>query len=154
MFMKLLTRPSGDGTGPLLVRRRIALGIMSIGLLGVLVSLVFLPGSHLADFAQGFYRGGAFGILAAGIALLIRTQYLLTHPAVWKRTRIQERDERSQHITNEAAQFAGLFAFFGAAAASFLVLPFSVITAMVLVSVLFVYMLAFLAAHLWLSKKL
>ena len=74
--------------------------------LGCYVWLV--PGSGLSDHAQGFYLGGACGITAGGLGLLIRSQWMLRHPEKWRKARIQETDERNQRITAQAAQMAGV----------------------------------------------
>lgn len=134
-------------------RRLAAIAMLCVGLVGFVCYFFFVPGSSLSDYAQGFYLGTASGIFAAALILLIRTQYLLTHPQAQKRAKIQETDERQQHITNQAAQFAGVVTFFVSAAALFVVLPLNMAVFGTLIGIMVLYFLSFVAANLWLSKR-
>lgn len=154
MLIKVLTNPSGDYVKTLKQRRLICLGFLAVGLVGFACYFLLVPGSSLSDYAQGFYLGAATGIVAGALVLLVRTQYLLTHPAAQKKAKIKETDEREVQIVSKAAVFAGLFTFFCAAAALFVLLPFSKAAYSALLAVMATYTLAFAAANLWLSQKL
>ena len=124
-----------------------------IGLIGFVCYFLLVPGSSLSDHAQGFYLGAATGLTAGGLILLIRTLYVMQHPAAKRKARIEETDERQQLILNKAAVFAGMFTFFGAAGATFVVLPFSEEAYFALLGVLALYAGAFVGANLWLAHK-
>lgn len=108
MILKRMTQNAGgDYCKSLRQRSWAALAILAIGLTGLGCYLWLVPGSGLSDHAQGFYLGGACGITAGGLGLLIRNQWMLRHPEKWRKARIQETDERNQRITAQAAQIAG-----------------------------------------------
>lgn len=108
MILKRMTQNAGgDYCKSLRQRSWAALAILAIGLTGLGCYLWLVPGSGLSDHAQGFYLGGARGITAGGLGLLIRNQWMLRHPEKWRKARIQETDERNQRITAQAAQIAG-----------------------------------------------
>lgn len=108
MILKRMTQNAGgDYSKSLRQRSWAALAILAIGLTGLGCYLWLVPGSGLSDHAQGFYLGGACGITAGGLGLLIRSQWMLRHPEKWRKARIQETDERNQRITAQAAQMAG-----------------------------------------------
>ena len=101
-------------------RRLAAFGLLAVGVTGVLCYFFLVNGSNaLPEFARGFYLGGASGICIGAVFLLIRMQYLLTHPEARKKARIKEQDEREKAIINQAFQFAGMFTFFAAACSMF-----------------------------------
>ena len=108
MILKRMTQNAGgDYCKSLRQRSWAALAILAIGLTGLGCYLWLVPGSGLSDHAQGFYLGGACGITAGGLGLLIRNQWMLRHPEKWRKARIQETDERNQRIAAQAAQLAG-----------------------------------------------
>ena len=108
MILKRMTQNAGgDYSKSLRQRSWAALAILAIGLAGLGCYVWLVPGSGLSDHAQGFYLGGACGITAGGLGLLIRSQWMLRHPEKWRKARIQETDERNQRITAQAAQIAG-----------------------------------------------
>ena len=137
-------------------RRRLAgFGLLAVGLTGVLCYFFLIDGSDaLPDFARGFYLGGAIGISIGAAFLLARAAYLLTHPEARKRAKIREQDEREKAIINQSFQFAGMFTFFAAAASMFVLVAVSMEAAMAVLGVVAVFALAWLAANLFLSKKL
>lgn len=135
-------------------RRACSVAVLCVGLIGFVCYFLLVPGSALSDFAQGFYLGAAGGITAGALILLIRTQYLLTHPNAQRRAKIKETDEREVHITQTAFRLAGMVTFFVTAAALFVLLPLSVEAYYALLGVLALYALVFLAVNLWLSKRL
>lgn len=128
--------------------------MLDIGLVGFACYFFLVPQSNLGDHAKGFYLGAASGITVAAVFFLVRTQYLMSHPEAKRKARIEETDERQQKIVGGAAQFAGLFTFYAAALALFVLLPLSLHAYYALLGVLAVYALSFVAANLWLSKKL
>ncbi len=152
MLIKAFTF-GGDYEHTLRVRRFLALALLLVGLVGIAGYFLLVPDSALPDFAQGFYLGAASGVTAGALILLIRMQYLLTHPEARKRARIQETDEREQSIHRTAFYFAGMFTFFASAAALFVLLPISMGAFTALIAVIAVYALAWLASSLWLSRR-
>lgn len=153
MWIKQWTK-GGDYEKSLRQRRMAALAMLAVGLVGFACYFLLVPSSGLSDHVQAFYLGAASGISFGALVLLVRTQYLLKNPQAQKRAKIQETDERKQRIATEAAQFAGVFTFFCSAAALFVVLPLSMEAYYALQTAMAVYCLSFLAANLWLSKKI
>lgn len=146
---------SGGDYSRSLRRRRLAAGaLLAVGLLGLVCYFALVAGSSMDDYAQGFYLGAACGITAGAVILLLRTQYLLTHPAAQRRAQVKETDERERQITSLAAQFAGFFTLFAAAATLFVVTPISRAAVLALLCMMAVFCLSFLAAAAYLSKKM
>ena len=136
-------------------RRLMALGLLAVGLTGLVCYFLLVHGSEaLSDHARGFYLGAASGICLGALILLIRMQYLLTHPEARKKARIQEQDEREKAIINQAFQFAGMFTFFAAAASLFVLVAVSREAAAAILAVVAVYAVIWLLSNLYLSKKL
>ena len=131
-------------------RRRLAgFGLLAVGLTGLVCYLLLIHDSDvLPAFARGFYLGGSSGIAIGSVFLLVRMQYLLTHPATRKKAKIQEQDEREKAILNQSYQFAGMFTFFAAACSMF------VLVAVSMEAALAVHAVVWLIANLYLSKKL
>ena len=117
-----------------------------MGLTGLVCYLLLIHDSDvLPDFARGFYLGGSSGIAICSVFLLVRMQYLLTHPAAHRtragswgsrtagRSAIARRprrtgdgqDEREKAILNQSYQFAGMFTFFAAACSMFVLVAVS-----------------------------
>lgn len=153
MLIKMMLDPR-DYQRSLRRRRWVATGLLCVGVVGLVCYFLLVSGSSLSDYARGFYLGAASGIFAGALVLLVRAQYLLTHPEAQKRAKIQETDERQLHITGAAMQFAGMATFFVSAAALFVVLPFSIAAFSALLGAMALYCLLFVAASLWLSKRL
>jgi hypothetical protein len=137
-------------------RRRLAgFGLLAVGLTGLVCYLLLIHDSDvLPDFARGFYLGGSSGIAICSVFLLVRMQYLLTHPAARKKAKIQEQDEREKAILNQSYQFAGMFTFFAAACSMFVLVAVSMEAALAVLGVVAVYAVVWLIANLYLSKKL
>ena len=136
-------------------RRLLALGLLAVGLMGLACYILLIHNSGvLPDYARGFYLGAASGISIGAVILLIRMQYLLTHPEARKKARIQEQDEREKAIINQAFQFAGMFTFFAAAASMFVRAAVSRTAALAVFGVIVVYAVTWLIASLYLSKKM
>ena len=154
MLVKQLLTDGGDYGKSLKRRRWAAIGLLCIGLVGFACYFLLVPDSSLSDHAQGFYLGAATGITAGALILLIRTQYLLTHPQAQRKAKIKETDERELQIARTAAQMAGGITIFGVAMSTFIVLPLSIEAYMTLGGVMLLYSTAFLLSRLWLSKKL
>lgn len=142
--------------GRSLRRRRLAgAGLLALGALGCLCYVLLLQkGSALSDYARGFYLGFSCGLALAGVVVLVRAQYLLSHPQAQKRARVRERDERSRAIAARSFQFAGLLTFYLCAAALLVAVAVNQIAAKVLLGVMAVYAAAFLCAGVVLSKRL
>ena len=154
MLVKQLLTNGGDYGKSLRQRRWAAIALLAVGLVGLACYFLLVPDSGLSDHAQGFYLGAATGITAGALLLLIRTQYLLTHPQAQRRAKIKETDERELQIARTAAQMAGGITIFGVAMSTFIVLPLSIEAYMTLGGVMLLYCTAFLLSRLWLSKKL
>lgn len=154
MLVKKMMTGGGDYEKSLKQRRWAAIGLLAVGLVGFVCYFLLVPGSSLSDHAQGFYLGAATGISFGALLLLIRTQYLLTHPQAQRKAKIKETDEREMQIVRTAAQAAGAITFVGATAALFVLLPLSMDAYYALIGVMIVYCLSFLLCRLWLSRKL
>ena len=136
-------------------RRLMGFGLLAVGLIGIVCYFLLIDGSDtLSDYARGFYLGGASGISIGSVFLIVRSQYLLTHPEARKKAKIQEQDERERTIIAQAFQFAGIFTFFAAAASMFVLVAVSKAAAMAILAVIVVYSLVWLLANVYLSKKL
>lgn len=136
-------------------RRLMALGLLAVGITGLVCYALLIHNSEvLSDYARGFYLGAATGITIGAVILLIRMQYLLTHPEARKKAKIQEQDEREKAIINQAFQFAGMFTFFTAVASMFVLVAVSKTAAMAVFGVIVVYAVSWPLASLYLSKKL
>lgn len=136
-------------------RRLIALGLLAVGITGLVCYFLLARDSEvLSDFTRGFYLGGATGITAGALILLIRMQYLLTHPEARKRAKVKEQDEREKAIINQSFQFAGMFTFFAAAASMFVLVAVSMAAARAIFAVVVVFAAAFALSNFYLSKKL
>ena len=136
-------------------RRLLAFGLLAVGITGIVCYLLLIHDSDvLPDFARGFYLGGASGITVGAVILLVRMQYLLTRPEARKKAKIQEQDEREKAITNRAFQFAGMFTFFASAGSMFVLVAVSMEAALAVLGVIVVYVVTWLLANIYLSKKL
>lgn len=135
-------------------RRWLALALLCVGLTGFLCYFLLVPGSSLPEFAQGFYLGAAGGISAGALVLLLRVQYLLTHPEQQKKAQIKETDERQRKIVQSAFLAAGMVTFFTAAAALFVVLPLSPQAFRALLALMALYCVAFVIALQVLERRL
>ena len=153
MLMRLFD--TSDYERSLRRRRLTGFGLLAVGLTGLVCYLLLIHDSNvLSDYARGFYLGAASGITIGSVFLIVRVQYLLTHPEARKKARIQEQDEREKAIMNQAFQFAGMFTFFASAASMFVLVAVSMAAARAMLAVLVVYSAAWVLANLYLSKKL
>ena len=136
-------------------RRLLGFGLLAVGITGLVCYILLIHGSGvLSDYARGFYLGAASGITIGAVILIVRMQYLLTHPEARKKARIQEQDEREKAIVNQSFQFAGMFTVFAAAASMFVLAAVSRTAALAVFGVIVVYAVTWLTANLYLSKKL
>lgn len=136
-------------------RRLMAFGLLAVGITGLLCYIFLIHNSEvLSDYARGFYLGAASGITIGSVVLLVRMQYLLTHPEARKKAKIHEQDEREKAIINQAFQFAGMFTFFAAVASMFVLVAVSKTAALAVFGVIVVYAVSWPLASLYLSKKL
>ena len=154
MLVKQLLTNGGDYGKSLRQRRWAAIALLCIGLVGFVCYFLLVPDSHLFEHAQGFYLGAATGITAGALVLLIRAQYLITHPQAQRKAKIKETDERELHITRSAAQIAGGITIFGVCLSLFIVLPLSMEAYYALIGVALFYAAVFFLSSRWLSKKL
>lgn len=138
-----------------LKRRKLAgFALLLVGLVGLGCYFLLVEGSDLPDFAQGFYLGAASGISLGSVILLVRSQYLLTHPEAMKKAKIQETDERQRAIIDAAFKWAGCITFFTAAAALFVLLPLSLGAFLALLGVMALYAVSFLVMSNLLEKRM
>ena len=128
MLIKALFTDSKNYERSLKLRRLWAIGMLCIGLVGFACYVLLVPSSDLSDYVQGFYLGAASGITAGALFLLVRTQYLLTHPRAQRQAKIKETDEQEMQIARTSAQIAGALTIFAAAVASGLCKPDTDIT--------------------------
>lgn len=135
-------------------QRLYALAMLAVGSVGAVCYFALVEDSALPDFARGFYLGASCGLVVGAVVLLIRCVYLMKNPEARKKAKIRDTDERERHITNKSFQFAGIVTFFTAAAALFVVLPLNMGAFFALLCAMALYALSFVAASLWLSKKL
>lgn len=153
MLMKLFDTSDYDRS--LRRRRLMALGLLAVGVTGIACYLFLIHDSQvLSDYARGFYLGAASGISIGAVILLVRVQYLLTHPEARKKAKIQAQDEREKAIIDQAFQFAGMFTFFAAVASMFVLVAVSKAAALAVFGVIVVYAVSWPLASLYLSKKL
>ena len=154
MLIKAMLTGGGDYEKSLRQRRWAAIAMLCIGLVGFACWFFLVPNSHLSEHAQGFYLGAATGITAGALFLLVRTQYLITHPQAQRRAKIKETDEREMQIIRSATQIAGGVTIFGVVLSLFIVLPLCMEAYYALMGVVFFYTAVFFLSNLWLSKKL
>ena len=153
MLMRLFGNSDYDRS--LRRRRLLALALLAVGITGIVCYFLLVHDSEiLSDRVRGFYLGAATGICLGAFILLIRMQYLLTHPEARKKAKIREQDEREKAIISQSFQFAGIFTFFAAAASMFVLAAVSREAAITILAVMAVYAVVFLLANLYLSKKL
>ena len=153
MLMKLFDTSDYDRS--LRRRRLMALGLLAVGVTGIACYLFLIHDSQvLSDYARGFYLGAASGISIGAVILLVRVQYLLTHPEARKKAKIQAQDEREKAIIDQAFRFAGMFTFFAAVASMFVLVAVSKTAALAVFGVIVVYAVSWPLASLYLSKKL
>ena len=153
MLMRMFDTPDYERS---LRRRRLAgFGLLAVGITGLVCYILLIHDSGvLPDYARGFYLGAASGITIGAVYLLIRMQYLLTHPEARKKAKIQAQDEREKAIIDQAFQFAGMFTFFAAVASMFVLVAVSKAAALAVFGVIVVYAVSWPLASLYLSKKL
>ena len=154
MLVKQLLTGGEDYGKSLKQRRWTAVAMLIIGLVGFVCWFLLVPDSGLSDHVQGFYLGAATGITAGALGLLVRTQYLITHPQAQRKAKIKETDEREMHIMRSAAQIAGGITIFLVILSLFIVLPLSREAYYALIGVVLCYAVALFLSSLWLSKKL
>ena len=153
MLMRMFDTPDYDRS--LRRRRLLALGLLAVGVTGIVCYFLLVHNSGvLSGYVRGFYLGGASGITFGAALLLIRIQYLLTHPEARKKAKLREQDEREKAIVNQAFQFAGMFTFFASAASTFVLVAVNLSAARAILAVVAVFSAAFLLAYLYLSAKL
>ena len=153
---KIMLKTTGRGPdyGKNLIQRRWAfLALLAVGATGLVCYFFLVPGSGISGHARGFYLGGASGITGAALANLLRNEWMLRHPERWKKARIQETDERSQRLTAQAAQLAGVATFFLQALAAFVLVAVDPMLVKVLLGSMLAYILFFLGARAALARR-
>ena len=154
MLVKLLLNDGGDFERSLRRRRLVGFALLLAGLVGLACYFLLVQGSDLPDFVQGFYLGAASGSTLGSVILIVRSQYLLTHPEAQKKARIKDTDERERTIVHASFEVAGIITFFASVAALFVVLPLSMEAFQALFAAMVLYCLSFLGASWYLSRKL
>lgn len=137
--MLIKTTGRGPDYGKNLIQRRWAfLALLAVGATGLVCYFFLVPGS---------------GITGAALANLLRNEWMLRHPERWKKARIQETDERSQRLTAQAAQLAGVATFFLQALAAFVLVAVDPMLVKVLLGSILAYILFFLGARAALARR-
>ncbi len=137
--MLIKTTGRGPDYGKNLIQRRWAfLALLAVGATGLVCYFFLVPGS---------------GITGAALANLLRNEWMLRHPERWKKARIQETDERSQRLTAQAAQLAGVATFFLQALAAFVLVAVDPMLVKVLLGSMLAYILFFLGARAALARR-
>ena len=153
MLMKVFDTSDYDRS--LRRRRLVAFGLLAVGITGIVCYLLLIHNSDtFPEFARGFYLGGASGICIGSVFLLVRITYLLSNPEARKKAKIKEQDEREKTIINQSFQFAGVFTFFACAASLFVLVAVSLEAAAAVLGVVALYSIVWVAASIYLSKKL
>ena len=98
-------------------------------------------------------RWAFLALLAVGATGLVCNEWMLRHPERWKKARIQETDERSQRLTAQAAQLAGVATFFLQALAAFVLVAVDPMLVKVLLGSMLAYILFFLGARAALARR-
>lgn len=142
-----------DYAKSLKMRRLVFLGMLMVGLVGLACYILLVKDSDLPAFVQGFYSGAAGGLSGVSAVFLYRVHYLLKHPEKQREARIKETDERAKANKVKAAMFAGLFTFFVATAALFVLLPINMGAFWALFGVIMLFAAAFFGAAIWLDKR-
>ena len=153
MLMRLFDTSDYDRS--LRRRRLMALGLLAVGITGLVCYFLLARDSEvLSDYTRGFYLGGAAGITAGALILLVRMQYLLTHPEARKKAKVKEQDEREKAIVDQSFQFAGIFTFFAAVASMFVLVAVSMAAFSAVFAVVVVFAAVFALSNFYLSRKL
>ena len=137
--MLIKTTGRGPDYGKNLIQRRWAfLALLAVGATCLVCYFFLVHGS---------------GITGAALANLLRNEWMLRHPERWKKARIQETDERSQRLTAQAAQLAGVATFFLQALAAFVLVAVDPMLVKVLLGSMLAYILFFLGARAALARR-
>ena len=117
--------------------------------------VLFLPGARQRHQRPRprLLSGGASGITGAALANLLRNEWMLRHPERWKKARIQETDERSQRLTAQAAQLAGVATFFSRPWPPLSLVAVDPMLVKVLLGSMLAYILFFLGARAALARR-
>ena len=130
--MLIKTTGRGPDYGKNLIQRRWAfLALLAVGATGLVCYFFLVPGSGISGHARGFYLGGASGITGAALANLLR----------------------SQRLTAQAAQLAGVATFFLQALAAFVLVAVDPMLVKVLLGSMLAYILFFLGARAALARR-
>lgn len=143
-----------DYTRQLKNQRLVAMGLLLVGIVGIVCYFILVPGSGLADFVQGFYIGGAGGITAGAVLLIVRCTYLLHNPEAYQKAKVKDTDERSRSIIHRSFEIAGGVTFFAGAAALFVLCPLSMAAFLAVLGVIVLYTVTFVAASWILERKM
>ena len=136
--MLIKTTGRGPDYGKNLIQRRWAfLALLAVGATGLVCYFFLVPSC----------------ITGAALANLLRNEWMLRHPERWKKARIQETDERSQRLTAQAAQLAGVATFFLQALAAFVLVAVDPMLVKVLLGSMLAYILFFLGARAALARR-
>ena len=111
------------------------------------------PAAASAATPEAFIWGAPAASPAPHWANLLRNEWMLRHPERWKKARIQETDERSQRLTAQAAQLAGVATFFLQALAAFVLVAVDPMLVKVLLGSMLAYILFFLGARAALARR-
>ena len=151
--MLIKTTGRGPDYGKNLIQRRWAfLALLAVGATGLVCYFFLVPGSGIVA-APAPLGAPAAPSPGAALANLLRNEWMLRHPERWKKARIQETDERSQRLTAQAAQLAGVATFFLQALAAFVLVAVDPMLVKVLLGSMLAYILFFLGARAALARR-
>lgn len=143
-----------DYTQQLKNQRLASIGLLLVGIVGIVCYFTLVPGSALEDFTKGFYIGGASGITAGALILLVRCTYLLHNPEAYKKAKVKDTDERSQTIIHKSFEIAGIVTFFTSAALLFVLAPFDLYAFRAIMTVMILFAAVFIAANRILERRM
>lgn len=143
-----------DYTQQLKNQRLASIGLLLVGIVGIVCYFTLVPGSDLEDFTRGFYIGGATGITAGALILLIRCTYLLHNPKAYQKAKVKDTDERSRTIIHRSFEIAGMVTFFTSAALLFVLAPFDLYAFKAVMTLMVLFAATFLAANGILERRM
>lgn len=151
--MLIKTTGRGPDYGKNLIQRRWAfLALLAVGATGLVCYFFLVPGSGISGHARGFYLGRQrHHRRRTGQPAAQRVD--APPPGAVEKARIQETDERSQRLTAQAAQLAGVATFFLQALAAFVLVAVDPMLVKVLLGSMLAYILFFLGARAALARR-
>ena len=152
--MLIKTTGRGPDYGKNLIQRRWAfLALLAVGATGLVCYFFLVPGSGISGHRPRLLSGGRQRHHRRRTGQPAAQRVDAPHPERWKKARIQETDERSQRLTAQAAQLAGVATFFLQALAAFVLVAVDPMLVKVLLGSMLAYILFFLGARAALARR-